>query len=194
MITELLQLLKPRMGVLALLTAGLLLGGYSYGLNVWRLAGYQRIEEKLAYYDRMRSIAAFRLELAMVPADKAFGDAFLGSGTPAMLSAEMAAKLKNMAAADGIQVMQQTELAPKTEDSLQLAGVNIQIVGSWPALVAFIAEVEGARPFIMIDRIAIRPGILGNPNEAADVPVQVDMDLRGAIQTPAEKMAASQSP
>jgi hypothetical protein len=155
------------------------------GLWLWRtwIDNDAGISEALMRFDRLRSVASYGPTLAAMNQDvddRPFADLLLGEGTPAILSANLLTQLKELAAANGIDVLRAGNLPPNRQGPLVLIGGELEMSGAVPAVYALIGRIQSARPYLFIDSLTIRAA---DPaaGEDGETSVAVEMRVQGAI-------------
>jgi Type II secretion system (T2SS), protein M subtype b len=168
---------------LGILTTLLCLSAYGFGIWQFWTSNRDMANQDLLELDHLRSIAQFKNKLSTFDGESAFDAVFLGKGTPAILSADLIAKLKTMASSTGVEVLQANSVAAKVEGPLTLIGGNLQVTGNWPAITAFLQQAEQATPVLVVDRIALRSNMAPGSEDQSDTMLQADMDIFGAVRT-----------
>ena len=108
----------------------LCVGLFLYQLS---LSNTELIQQQLAKFDKLRSIASFKNivpQNAEAPKADPLAELFFGAGTPAIVTAQLLTDLKNIAAAHGLEVLRAADIPTKTEGSLNLIGGTLDLSGS----------------------------------------------------------------
>jgi Type II secretion system (T2SS), protein M subtype b len=146
----------------------------------------ETLVEKIAEYDRVRAVAAYQPELARTKSgglDASHGALFQGSGTAAVVSAELLTRLKGMAAARGIEVMQASDLPAKMEGPTELVGGSLQMTGHAYSIYGLLQEIEFSTPLLFVDRLDIRSTGNANDENAVETKLVVEIHVFGAVRS-----------
>ena len=158
-------------------TAGLLvLGAYQ--------SNELRVTEALQRYDKLAAIAASEDVLEGRPnaaADALLESLYLGNGQPAVVSANLLTLLEQLAANQGIAVNRESAMPARQQGSVTRVGGAMAISGSLPAIYGFLEQIEAARPALFIDRVDIRVGQTGIPEDQADTIASAEIEISGLI-------------
>lgn len=140
-------------------------------------------------YDKLRAIAAFHKSAPVETADA--GDLpaiLLGDGTPAVLSAGLQAKLREMAAGFAVDIIQVGELQPKTIANFQQIGVRVEMSGPLQGVHRLLQQVGANTPWLFTGNVQLRSGVDQGFASATEPPLYLALDIWGlaAVETAAK--------
>jgi hypothetical protein len=135
---------------------------------VWQayLDGDEQLAEAAARLQRFTDIAASddRIEEMArrlnVNDDSAL---FLPEGPPAVVTADLQARLKTLAGQHQVVISSARAVSPWIEDGLFIQGLALEISGETPSLVGFVRDIETAVPFLFVESARFRTGGLVAP-------------------------------
>jgi hypothetical protein len=168
------------------IAAALVLSAFIAGFMAFRAYGANelRIVQALENYDKLAAIAAARdvvvRDSSTVP-DELLDAIYLGKEQPAVLSANLLTLLEQLAANQGLAVNRESALPPRRQGAVTRVGAAMALSGSLPAIYGFLEQVEAARPALFIDRIDIRVGQTGFPEEQTDTIASVEIEVSGLV-------------
>jgi Tfp pilus assembly protein PilO len=171
------------LGTILLATLVVLFGLWLH--NAWK-TGNETLSEELAKLDRLRSIAAYKTELETLdtgPGDKIYGDLFLKEGTAAVVSADLLAQLKQMAAARSVEVIRVGDLQPKAEGPITLIGGSLEMSGSVTGIYDLVREIETVKPLLFVDRLDIRSNTVAGVGDTSETRLVAQMHVYGAVRS-----------
>lgn len=151
------------------------------------LNGEQTIADEVDKLDRLRAIAARLPALErMKPNEetRAFEQWFMGEGTPAMLTAGLQARLRQLAAAQGAEVLQANEVKPKEVDKLTYLGVTLEMSGTASGLHGILNQIETSVPLLFLDNVQIRSDF-GESEGQREPLLVMTFQVFGAVMTKA---------
>jgi Type II secretion system (T2SS), protein M subtype b len=151
----------------------------------WLQGGNQsEPDERLAQLDRLRAVAAYRPKLEApdgTDSAAAFAGVFLPDGPPAVVSANLLDLLKQMAAMQGIEVLQAEALPPRPVEGLVLVGGKLQMVGQMPAVLNLLKAVEETELALVTEKLLLRNTRPGG-DEASETYLSVELQIYGALR------------
>jgi Type II secretion system (T2SS), protein M subtype b len=169
---------------IAVLLLALPLGLAAYfGSYLW--AQWQNREADLAaiidQYDRARAVASYNADsLKSADSNERIKLYALGEGTPAVLTANLQSKIRELAAQKSVDILQAGDLKFEVqEDGFARLGVHIEMSGNQEGVVSVIEQVQKARPWLFLDNIQFRSGYLVGATMAVEPPHFVSMDVWG---------------
>ena len=171
----------------------ILIGGGGYYLNSLWFDRIGELTEQQLNYDRSRAIAEYAKIPSLSHVVDQSAQLFLKEGTNAELTAALQAKLKELAANNGLQVASASTLKPKTDGALTLLGTDLQMSGSIGAVYTFVSQLESEKPYLFIDRLNMRsndPPAGGLPSDSV---LTVEIDVYGALN-PSQHTTKVESP
>lgn len=151
-----------------------------------------RIAQALENYDKLAAIAAAKEAVENNPQtvpEELLDSLYLGKGQPAVLSANLLTLLEQLAANQGLVVNRESAMPPRQQGTVTRIGGAMAISGSLPAIYGFLEQIEAARPALFIDRIDIRVGQTGIPEDQADTIASVEIEVSGLVPVVAESAA-----
>jgi hypothetical protein len=150
------------------------------------LEGEQSIADELEKLDRLRAIAAHLPVLERMKPDektRAFERWFMGEGTPAMLTAGLQAQLRQLAAAQGVEVLQANEAKSKEIDKLTYLGVALEMSGTASGLHGILNQIEMSVPLLFLDNIIIRSDFGDAEGQQREPLLIMTFQVYGALMT-----------
>lgn len=112
-------------------------------------------------------------------------EAFLPTTTPALASAELQTRIKQVVNESGGELASTQAIAEKPEENIVRVGVKVRLAGSTAVLRAVLHTFESGKPSLFIDNLNIRPiRAPGRPGEAYEDRLSADFDVIGYMQTP----------
>jgi hypothetical protein len=181
------QFVATHYGKVAADLSGLVLVCLVLGLSaLWsQIGGEPLADERLAQFDRLRAVAAYRPKLETQGGDEsaaAFDGSFLPDGPPAVVSANLLDLLKQMAAMQGIEVLQAEGLPPRPVEGLVLVGGRLQMVGQMPAVLNLLKAIEETEIALVTEKLSLRNTRPGG-DEAAETYLSVELQVYGALRS-----------
>jgi hypothetical protein len=179
-------LLTKALAVAILFVACLPMAAAGFWAYQTYLEGQQTIADELDKLDRLRAIAAHLPVLERMKPDektRAFERWFMGEGTPAMLTAGLQAQLRQLAAAQGVEVLQANEAKPKEVDKLTYLGVALEMSGTASALHGILNQIEASVPLLFLDNINIRSDFGDAEGEQREPLLIMTFQVYGAVMT-----------
>lgn len=175
------RLVWKTVGITVAGLAGLLLAVAS---PPFLFAGDGQPDERLAQLDRLRAVAAYRPKLEALEGGEpvaAFAGSFLADGPPAVVSANLLDLLKQMAAMQGIEVLQAESLPPKPLEGLVLVGGKLQMAGQMPAVLNLLKAVEETELALVTEKLSLRNTRPGG-DEASETYLSVELQVYGVLR------------
>jgi Type II secretion system (T2SS), protein M subtype b len=165
--------------ILLVLVMPLMLGGLYFWWDIKsRAEDWATSNERL---DRLRSVAAFDVD--QYPADsrdQLAADAYLGNGTPAILTANLQSRLREFAVQRGVEIVQASELKFDTPTGLfSKLGIRLEMSGPASGIYDVLQQIEKSKPWLFIDNLQIRSGFADASQQAVEPPMFVGMDVWG---------------
>jgi Type II secretion system (T2SS), protein M subtype b len=143
-------------------------------------ANAEEIVARGELYDRLRAIANFHKSATINPADQNDLAAVLfGDGTPAVLSAGLQAKLRELAAGLGVEIIQVSELQAKTRANLQQIGVRVEMSGQLQGTHQLLQQIGSNKPWLFIENLQLRSGIDQGLGADIEPPLYLALDIWG---------------
>lgn len=152
-------------------------------------ANAEEIGARQELYDRLRAIANYRKALPAEAAPDRQPAILLGDGTPAVLSAGLQAKLRQMAAGLGVEILQVSELELKPAAKLVQIGVRMEMTGPQKGVHQLLQQIGANEPWLFTGHLQIRSGFSDDPAPFAEPPLYVALDVWGLAAARAETPA-----
>jgi general secretion pathway protein M len=130
----------------------------------------------LERFDRARAVAAYVDTTPSADAIDA-GKLLPGIETPAVLSANIQSKLREIAQQLEIEVLQASELKPEAIDGLTRLGIRIEMTGPTQSIHSLLQQIEQAQPWLFVDNIQIRSGFADGQAPGTEPPLSVALDV-----------------
>ena len=143
------------------------------------------LDSQLRLYDRYRAIAGFEPRLPELEGnrtDKAYNELFMSGGTPAEVSANLTGQLNQITQSYGVQVLRTSDLAPLDRQAITLVGSEFELVGQIAAVYAVIGALETAKPFLVVERFAVRSNGAYQAAGAEEPPVAATLSVYAATR------------
>lgn len=184
MVREVTALKIPYLAFPALLVSALavLVGQF---LDQENFSYKEMTEQQLAKYDRLRSIAAFKIIVSQnssVSEGDLGAQLFFAGGTPAIVTAQLLTNLKIIAAAHGLEILRAADLPAKTEGSLNLIAGTLDLSGNMANVFALVQDIESAKPALFIEKLDMHSNSTGAADPNADTFLTVSIQVSGAMQ------------
>ena len=143
------------------------------------------LDGKLALYDRYRAIVRFESRLPFYADGQdqnGSPELFMTGGTPAELSAKLTSLLNQIAQNHGVQVLRTSELTAREKQAIVLIGSEFEVVGQIGAIYAVLKNIDESRPFLVVDRFAVRSNSTYQSSGAEEPPVSATLSVYAAIR------------
>ena len=115
---------------------------------------------------------------------------FLPTTTPALASADLQTRIKQVISEAGGELSSTQVIPEKNEDTFVRVGIKVRLNGSTPVLRTVIHAFESGKPALIIDNLNIRPiRIPINPRDnstGVDDKLSIDFDVIGYMQAPTQ--------
>lgn len=164
--------------VLAPLFVVAALGWQAYRANSEEIAAKQDL------FDRVRAIAGYKTQSSSTTAPDGFAGLLLGDGPPAVLSAGLQARLRDMANGLNVDIQQTSELKPKPAAGLDQLGVHIEMTGPLAGVHALLLQIDQSEPWLFAEHLQIRSGFGESGQLEFEPPVSVTLDVWGLAARP----------
>jgi hypothetical protein len=148
--------------------------------------------EALDRYDRFRSVAAYDpAKLAAAASEANLARYFLGSGSPAVVSASLQARLRELAQQRRVEIVQASDLKsePIGTDMVKL-GVRLELAGPFQGVHEVLQQIEASVPWLFLDNVQIRSGFFDASSMPVEPPMTVSLDVWGVVPLNASGPAA----
>lgn len=157
-------------------------------------ASYDELtQQQLMKFDRVRSIAAFKSEVAQPmqgAAPPPGADFFFADGTSAVVTAQLLSNLKNIASAHGLDVLRAADLPTRQDGPIELVGGSADLSGNMTNVFAFIQDIESAKPVLFIEKLELHSNLGGTAGADAETFLTVSIQVSGVAHTPIEVNSA----
>jgi hypothetical protein len=148
------------------------------------LSSYRANEDEIAgraeLFDRLRAIAAF---YKSAPAERVNTEGppevLLGNGTPAVLSAGLQAKLRDMATPLGVDIIQVGELPPKTIANLKQVGIHVDMSGPLQGVHQLLQIIDTNTPWLFTSNVQFRSSVDPSFESPTEPPLILTVDIWG---------------
>lgn len=141
-------------------------------------------DQQLAKYDRLRSIAAFKIidsQNSSVSEGDLDAQLFFAGGTPAIVTAQLLTNLKTFAVAHNLEILRAADLPARTEGSLNLIAGTLDLSGSMANVFALVQDIESAEPALFIEKLDMHANSTGAVDPNADTFLTVLIQVSGAM-------------
>ncbi|HEX2257784.1 MAG TPA: type II secretion system protein GspM [Afifellaceae bacterium] len=126
----------------------------------------ERLAEAAATLQQFAAIAAFgdRVEeLASRQNGNHDSALFLPDGQPAVVTADLQARLKILAAQHQVVISSARAVQPRLENGLVIQGLALEVSGETPGMAGFVRDIESAVPFLFVESASLRTAGLVAP-------------------------------
>lgn len=155
-------------------------------LNQANLSNKEMIEQQLAKFDRLRSIAAFKIIVSQnssVSEGDLSTQPFFAAGTPAIVTAQLLTNLKAIAAAHSLEILRAADLPTKAEGSLNLVEGTLDLSGNMANVFALVQDIESAKPALFIEKLDMHSNGASAADPNADTFLTVSIQVSGAMHS-----------
>jgi hypothetical protein len=150
------------------------------------LLGSAEIEAALARYDRMAAVAAYQASQPSSGGAEAgrgpFEGLFLAAGTPSVVGANLQSQIKQLAANQGVEVMQASSLPVRTEGPLTMVGGGFSVSGTVPAIYALLRQIDQSSPLLFLEHLDIRVTATGADERLSETMAVANLEVFGALR------------
>jgi hypothetical protein len=170
---------------LPLLVAYVLLGSY--------LANETEIAQKRTDLAKFEAIGRYAARLDTKtpdPAEAAFASWFLPETDPAIAAANLQAKLKAMAQAHVVDVIQASNIKPRAANATSFVGVGLDMMGQAEGIHATLQEIERAVPLLLVEKLSLRADMAGGDPRYDPVRLTLAVEVWAALLKPQTEMKA----
>jgi hypothetical protein len=180
--------------LLALLLLVLPFGAAAFAGNIFWEQWQNRNAELavgLDQYDRTRAVASFDASTLTSSHSEEWIKRFaLGEGRPAVLTANLQSKIRELAQQKGVEILQAGDLKfDMQEDGFTRLGVHIEMSGKQDGVVSVIHQMQQSQPWLFFDNVQFRSGYLVGATMAEEPPHFVSMDVWGIAPAGPESLA-----
>jgi Type II secretion system (T2SS), protein M subtype b len=154
-------------------------------VSSWNI-GQSGLGQQLVRFDKTRSIATYgsKLKAAASTAPEGLESKFFyANGPDAIISAQVAANFKQMAAKHGLEIIRAGDLPAIADGPIKLVGETFDLSGSIANVYALIQEVEDVKPFLFVDKMDIHANGNGANDLNVDTALNITIQLYAAIGT-----------
>jgi hypothetical protein len=139
----------------------------------------ETITDAVENYDRLRSVASVKLDEFEAETDSR--GLFLSSGPASVVTAELQAKLREVAGQNQVEIIQASELKlPEATDGLTRLGIRLEMLGSSGGIQTMLKSINANVPRLYVDKVEFRS------NEAAgqqvEPPLWLGIDVWGITE------------
>ncbi len=151
-------------------------------LNTWSGDQTKQIDLTLQKYDRFRSVAAFDVNSLGNKSDDFVSLILLGNGPQAVLTSTLQARLREIAAQRGVEVLQAAELTPMDASTGMLKiGIRVEMSGPARGLHGVINQIEQSVPWLFLENVQLRAGY-ADPSQG-EAPMTLGTDVWGVVMS-----------
>jgi hypothetical protein len=175
------KLLAVVIGLLLLAPIG---GAATYFTFVWS-NNAEAIQDELDKYDRFRSVAAYDPAKLLVSTSEAdLSRYFLGAGSPAVVSASLQARLRELAQQRRVEIIQASDLkSEQITPELMKLGVRLELSGPFHGVHDVLQQIEASVPWLFVDNVQIRSGFFEAVAQPIEPPMSASLDVWGVVST-----------
>lgn len=183
-----------------LLAVGLLLGAlalpllFFYALVETYRGNRAEIAEQRDQLAKLEAIARYGARLdttAPDPAAAAFAGWFLPDTDAAIAAASLQAKLKAMAQGHVVDVIQASNMKPRSVEGLSLVGVGLDMMGRAEGIHATLAGIEAAMPLLIVGKANLRVDPAGGDPRYDPIRLSFGIEVWAALPAPADDKGKS---
>ena len=133
----------------------------------------------LERFDRARGIVAYvATDSHPQQADQAV-NLFLGDGTPAVVTADLQSRLREIASLHGVDVLQASDLKPEVSDGIAKLGIRLELHGPAAGVHALLEEINKSVPWLFADEFQIASGYTDGQVQQFEPPLSIALDVYG---------------
>ena len=150
---------------------------------LWK-SGEETIQSKLLDYDRMRAIASYEGNSARKsepPQNSSIQNNFYENASSAIVSAQIVAKFKEMAAGHSLELLRSQEAPQKQNELLNLVGSSFDLSGSMNNIYALVRDIETASPILLLDKIDLHVAGSGAVDQNSDTVLTATISIYAAV-------------
>ncbi|WP_119392172.1 type II secretion system protein GspM [Taklimakanibacter lacteus] len=165
-----------------------------YALVVNYQGNRAEIADKRDQLAKFEAIARYGARLdtkAPDPAAAAFAGWFLPDADPAIAAANLQAKLKAMAQGHVVDVIQASNVKPRTMAGLTLVGVHLEMMGRAEGIHATLADIEATQPLLIIEKANLRADPAGGDPRYDPIRLSFGLEVWAALPAPADERGKS---
>jgi general secretion pathway protein M len=173
-----------RLLAVALLGIGLLLLwlGIAAPLLAAHAEGATRLDRKAQILHRsaalVASLPALRASVAALPADGTQGEAWLAGASDAVAGAALQTMLQQITAGSRDIQLASLEMLPVEElGGYRRIGLRVSGRGSWRSVLDMLAQIDAARPVLLVDGLSLRAPTARLARSVPDLPVELSFAL-----------------
>ncbi|MGE3872944.1 MAG: type II secretion system protein GspM [Parvibaculaceae bacterium] len=159
----------------------------AYALVAGYLANAAEIAQKRQDLDKLEAIARYAARLDTKAPDEAtaaFAGWFLPEADPAIAAANLQARLKAIAQSQMVDVVQASNVKPRTEKGIGLVGVSLDMMGRAEGIHGTLREIERAMPLLLIDKLNLRADLAGDDPRYDPVRLNLAIEVWAALLAP----------
>jgi Type II secretion system (T2SS), protein M subtype b len=153
--------------------------------GTWFRGTYRDGEEErqvlLERFDRTRAIAAYVADAEGAPDADAAHKLFIAAGTPAVIAAELQARLRGIAAENGVDVLQASDLKADEQDGLARLGIRLEMSGPAAGIHAVLEQIDLSVPWLFAGNLLIRSGYADGQGQQFEPPLSIALDVYGVM-------------
>lgn len=137
----------------------------------------------LANFDKFRAVASYDPQNLATDPNPAIP--FLGEGSSTGVTATLQAKIRELAAQRGVDVIQAADLPQKTlAEGLTQLGIRLDMAGPPQGVFAVLQQIEEAVPWLFVDNIQLRQNYV-DTNAQTEPTMALSLEVWGIVPAPA---------
>lgn len=158
-----------------------------YGLVASFFATEAELARKAGDLAKFEAIARYEAKLdtqAPDPAQAVFANWFLPEADPAIAAANLQAKLKTMAQAHMVDVVQASNAKPRVANGTSFIGVDLDMMGRAEGIHATLQGIERAVPLLLVGKFNLRADMAGGDPRYDAMRLYLGIEIWAALLAP----------
>lgn len=140
-------------------------------------------ELDLQKYDRFRSVVGYDASALEAAANGNKAMMMLGNEPRSVITSSMQSRLRDMASALAVEVLQASELKPvELMPGLTKIGIRVDMVGPERGIHGIIVQIEASTPWLFLENVQLRSGYATSPE--VEPALSLSTDIWGVITAP----------
>jgi Type II secretion system (T2SS), protein M subtype b len=159
-----------------------------YLKSFWNSA-LESFQQQELIFDKIRAVATYKSKLEVKTGSAStplLSELFFASAPQAIVSAQLSANFKQMAANRNVEILRSSDLPATKEGSLNLAGGVFDLSGSMPNILALIEDTENAKPLLFIDRLELHANMAATSEQQSETAMNATLNIVVPIAQPLE--------
>jgi Type II secretion system (T2SS), protein M subtype b len=143
----------------------------------------QQVVEQLELFDRLRAAVTHQTAGPETSNANISGKYFHSGQTPDLVAAGILTQLKEIASAQGIEIIRSGNVPAESKEGIDWVAVNIEISAPEAAIYRFVRDVELTIPALYVAKLQMRSNLAVGVVEASETPLTVELTVNGAVSS-----------